>query len=66
MDENTRDIPEALDFIKEHMATKDDLAAFRTEFEEFREGTRENFASLHAEIHDIRTQARYARRNCAQ
>ncbi len=35
-------------------ATKDDLAAFRTEFEKFREETRESFASLHAGIHDIR------------
>ncbi len=65
MDKNTADILEAVNFIKDHMATKDDLgdvraelkgdlAGLRTEFEEFREETRENFASLRAEIRDIR------------
>jgi hypothetical protein len=54
MDDNTKDILESLVFIKERMATKDDLNALRTEFEEFREKTRENFASLRAELRDIR------------
>lgn len=54
MDDNTKDILELLVFIKERMATKDDLNALRTEFEEFREETRENFASLRAELRDIR------------
>ena len=54
MDDNTKDILESLVFIKERMATKDDLNALRTEFEEFREETRENFASLRAELRDIR------------
>lgn len=52
MDDNMRDILESLVFIKERMATKDDLNALRTEFEEFREETRENFASLRAELRD--------------
>jgi uncharacterized coiled-coil DUF342 family protein len=69
MNQNVRSILEALDFIKERMATKEDLAelrdelrakfkseirSLRTEFEEFREETRENFASLRAELRDIR------------
>lgn len=53
-----KEILETVNFIKdymmERMATKDDLNTLRTEFEEFREETRENFASLRAEIRDIR------------
>ena len=58
MDKNAAAILETVNFIKdymmERMATKDDLNALRTEFEEFREETRENFASLRAELRDIR------------
>lgn len=58
MDKNAAEILETVNFIKdymmERMATKDDLNALRTEFEEFREETRENFASLRAELRDIR------------
>lgn len=58
MDKNAAEILETVNFIKdymmERMATKEDLKALRTEFEEFREETRENFASLRAEIRDIR------------
>src|ERR1019366_918852 len=51
MDKNTKDILEAVIFIKDRMATKDDIADLRsevadlrTEFVEFRTETRENFA----------------------
>ena len=65
MDANTKYIIEALDFIKERMATKDDVAELRTEVKsdidslraglsEFRTETHENFASVRAEIRDIR------------
>jgi uncharacterized coiled-coil DUF342 family protein len=61
MDKNTKDILEAVIFIKDRMATKDDIADLRsevadlrTEFVEFRTETRENFAELRAEIRDIR------------
>ena len=55
MEKNTKDILEAVIFIKDRMATKDDLAELRkevaelrTEFVEFRTETRENFAELRA------------------
>lgn len=54
MNKNVADILDALDFIKERMATKEDLKSLRTNFEDFREETRENFASLRAELRDIR------------
>lgn len=58
MDKNVKEILEAINFIKdymmERMATKEAVNALRTEFEEFREETRENFASLRAEVRDIR------------
>ena len=54
MNKNVADILDALDFIKERMATKEDLKSLRTNFDDFREETRENFASLRAEIRDIR------------
>jgi uncharacterized coiled-coil DUF342 family protein len=65
MDKNTKDILEAVIFIKDRMATKDDIAELRTElksditglrneFVEFRTETHENFTELRAEIRDIR------------
>ena len=65
MDNNTKDILEAVIFIKDRMATKDDIAELRTElkgditllrkeFVEFRTETRENFTELRVEIRDIR------------
>ncbi len=65
MDKNTKDILEAVIFIKDRMATKDDIADLRTElkdditglrkeFVEFRTETHESFAELRAEIRDIR------------
>ncbi len=65
MDKNTKDILEAVIFIKDRMATKDDIAELstelkgniadlRTEFVEFRTETRENFTGLRTEIRDIR------------
>ena len=63
MDDNTRDIIESLAFIKEHMmtkdegATKEDLAALRTELKndiaEFREEVRSDFRNIHRELADI-------------
>ena len=56
MDQNTRDIIESLAFIKEHMMTKDegvtkeDLAALRTEFHEFREEVRAEFRTIRREL----------------
>jgi archaellum component FlaC len=40
--------------IRARMATKDDLNAFRDEFEAFRAETAENFRDLKAEVGDIR------------
>jgi uncharacterized coiled-coil DUF342 family protein len=65
MDINTKDILEVVIFIKDRMATKDDIAELRTElkgditglrkeFVEFRTETHESFAELRAEIRDIR------------
>lgn len=69
MEKDTREILEIINFIKDRMATKEDVAelrdelrtefkseigGLRSEFEQFREETRENFASLRAEIRDIR------------
>jgi hypothetical protein len=65
MDKNTKDILETVIFIKDRMATKDDIAELRTEFKgditglrkefvEFRTETREQFAELRTEIRDIR------------
>ena len=54
MDQNTRDIIESLTFIKEHMATKEELAELRTEIKteiaEFREEVRKEFRSIHHEL----------------
>ncbi len=65
MDKNTKDILEAVIFIKDRMATKDDIAELRTElkgditglrkeFVEFRTETHEHFTELRAQIRDIR------------
>lgn len=61
MDKNIADILEALDFIKEHMATKDDLAEllnelrseFRTEIDTLRTEMQEGVASIRGELRDI-------------
>ena len=49
MDKNTADILEALDFIKEHMATKDDLAELRNEL---RSEIRTEIDTLRTEMHE--------------
>ena len=53
MDQNTKDIVEALDFIKERMATKTDVADLRSELHGFRTETEENFRTLRHELSDI-------------
>ena len=66
MDDNTRDIIESLAFIKENMATKDELAEVKdditdiranmvtkAEFAEFREEVRSEFGNIHRELADI-------------
>jgi predicted nucleic acid-binding Zn-ribbon protein len=53
MDKNTTDILDALDFIKERMATKADIAELRLELHTFRTDTDGNFRSLNIELADI-------------
>jgi len=53
MDKNTKDILDALDFIKERMATKADVAEFRLELHTFRTETEAGFRSLRTEPADI-------------
>ena len=59
MDDNTRDIIDSLAFIKENMATKDELAEVKDdiagmvtkdEFSEFREEVRSEFRNIHREL----------------
>jgi septation ring formation regulator EzrA len=53
MDKNTRDILDTLDFIKERMATKADVAEVRLELHTFRTETEANFRSLRTELAEI-------------
>ena len=65
MDNNTRDIIESLDFIKEHMmtkdegATKEDLAALRTEL-------KNDIAVVRTELHEFRDEVRAELRSIRQ
>ncbi len=58
MDDNTKDILEAVNFIKDRMATKDDVIDLRTELkseiDSLRIEMQEGFASVRAEIRDVR------------
>jgi hypothetical protein len=53
MDKNTKDILDALDFIKERMATKADVAEMRLELHTFRTESEANFRSVRAELSDV-------------
>jgi len=53
MDKNTRDILDSLDFIKERMASKSDIAELGLELSSFRTDTERNFRSLSVELRDI-------------
>ena len=53
MDQNTKNIVEALDFIKARMATKADVADLRSELRYFRTETQDNFQTLRHELADI-------------
>jgi septal ring factor EnvC (AmiA/AmiB activator) len=53
MDKNTKDILDALDFIKERMATKADVAELRLELHTFRAESEANFRSVRSELADI-------------
>jgi len=52
MDKNTEDILDALDFIKERMATKADVAELRLELHTFRTETEVGLRSLLRELAD--------------
>ena len=54
MDQNTKDMLDALDFIKERMATKDDLKQFATK-DEVRMIVREELRDVRADVKAIRT-----------
>ena len=54
MDQNTKDMLDALDFIKERMATKDDLKHFATK-DEVRMIVREELRDVRADVKAIRT-----------
>jgi hypothetical protein len=53
MDKNTRDILDALGFIKEGMATKVDVDELRLELHTFRTESEANFRSVHTELAHI-------------
>ena len=53
MDQNLADILESINFIKERMATKSDVAELRLELHTFRTESEGNFRSLHIELADI-------------
>ena len=53
MDQNLTDILESINFIKERMATKSDVAELRLELHTFRTESEGNFRSLHIELADI-------------
>lgn len=50
MDKNTRDILDALDFIKDRMATKTDVGEVRLELHTFRAESEAAFRSLRTEL----------------
>lgn len=54
MDKNTKDSLEAVIFINDRMATKDDIAKLEGEIDTLRNEMHEGFASIRAEIRDIR------------
>jgi hypothetical protein len=54
MDQNTKDMLDALNFIKERMATKDDLKQFATK-DEVRIIVREELRDVRADVKAIRT-----------
>ena len=53
MDQNTKYIVEALNFIKQRMATKTDVADLRSELRTFRSESEENFRTLRQELAEI-------------
>lgn len=55
MDQNTKDMLDALDFIKERMATKDDLKQFATK-DEVRMIVREELRDVRNDVKAIRTE----------
>lgn len=55
MDQNTKDVIDALDFIKERMVTKDDLKQFATK-DEVRMIVREELRDVRTDVKAIRTE----------
>ena len=53
MDQNLKDILESINFIKERMASKSDVAELRLELHTFRTESEGSFRSLHIELADI-------------
>jgi len=53
MDKNTRDILDGLDFIKERMASRADIAELRLELNAFKTDAEGQFRSLHVELREI-------------
>jgi septation ring formation regulator EzrA len=53
MDKNIEDILDTLDFIKERMATKADVAELRLELNSFRTESEANFRSVRTELGEI-------------
>ena len=53
MDKNTEDILDALDFIKERMATKADVAELRLELNSFRTEAEKNARELRKDLAEI-------------
>ena len=53
MDKNTEDILDALDFIKERMATKGDVAELRLELNSFRTEAEKNARELRKDLAEI-------------
>jgi len=49
-----KEVGEMLGHVVKHMATKEDLGAFRLDFETFRNETNDNFRAIRAEVADIR------------
>jgi hypothetical protein len=53
MDKNSEDILDALDFIKDRMATKADVAELRLELNSFRTEAEGNARQLHKDLSEI-------------
>ena len=53
MDKNTQDILDALDFIKERMASKPDIAELRLELQTFRTDAEGSFRSVRSDLAEI-------------